>query len=39
MVLVERGGRTHPGFRVMAASGAKCQGPDLMFWGVRGKRR
>jgi putative lipoprotein len=32
MVLVERGNQTRPAFQVPAASGAKYQGQDLMFW-------
>lgn len=32
MVLVERGAQTRPAFRVRAASGAKYQGQDLVFW-------
>jgi heat shock protein HslJ/membrane-bound inhibitor of C-type lysozyme len=37
MVLVERGGLTRPAFRVRAASGAKYEGRDLMFWDARGE--
>jgi heat shock protein HslJ len=37
MVLVERGGGTRPAFRVTAASGAKYEGQDLMFWEARGE--
>lgn len=37
LVLVERGGRSRPAFRVIAASGAKYEGPDLMFWDARGE--
>jgi heat shock protein HslJ len=36
MVLVERGGRTRPAFQVVAASGAKYEGDELMFWDARG---
>src|SRR5262245_55006058 len=32
MVLVERGGQSRPAFQVIAASGAKYEGKDLMFW-------
>jgi heat shock protein HslJ/membrane-bound inhibitor of C-type lysozyme len=39
MVLVERGGRTRPAFHVTAASGAKYEGQDLMFWDARGQPR
>ncbi|MET0849697.1 MAG: MliC family protein [Candidatus Rokuibacteriota bacterium] len=37
MVLVERAGRTRPAFRVPAASGARYQGQDLVFWDARGE--
>ena len=37
MVLVERGNQTRPAFQVLAASGAKYEGPDLMLWDARGE--
>ncbi len=37
LVLVERAGATRPAFRVLAASGAKYEGQDLMFWEARGE--
>jgi heat shock protein HslJ/membrane-bound inhibitor of C-type lysozyme len=37
MVLVERAGRTRPAFRVPAASGARYQGQDLVFWDAHGE--
>jgi membrane-bound inhibitor of C-type lysozyme len=37
MVLVERGGQTRPAFRVEAASGAKYQGQEFIFWEARGE--
>jgi heat shock protein HslJ len=37
MVLLERGQRTRPAFQVPAASGAKYQGDDLLFWEARGE--
>jgi heat shock protein HslJ/membrane-bound inhibitor of C-type lysozyme len=37
MVLVQRGNHTHPAFQVPAASGAKYEGQDLMFWDARGE--
>jgi heat shock protein HslJ/membrane-bound inhibitor of C-type lysozyme len=37
MVLVERAGRTRPAFQVVAASGVKYEGQDLMFWEARGE--
>ena len=37
LVLVERGSQTRPAFRVQAASGAKYEGQDLMFWDARGE--
>jgi heat shock protein HslJ len=37
MVLVEHGNHTRPAFHVPAASGAKCEGQDLMFWDARGE--
>ena len=39
MVLVERGNHTRPAFQVRAASGAKYEGQDLMFWDARGDAR
>ena len=37
LVLVERANRTRPAFQVPAASGAKYEGQDLMFWDARGE--
>jgi membrane-bound inhibitor of C-type lysozyme len=37
VALVERAGQTRPAFRVKAASGAKYQGRDLIFWEARGE--
>jgi len=37
MVLVEHDGRTRPAFAVPAASGAKYDAKDLMFWETRGE--
>jgi heat shock protein HslJ/membrane-bound inhibitor of C-type lysozyme len=37
MVLIDRGNRTRVGFQVRAASGAKYEGQDLMFWDARGE--
>jgi membrane-bound inhibitor of C-type lysozyme len=37
LVLVERGNQTRPAFQVPAASGAKYEGHDLIFWDARGE--
>jgi heat shock protein HslJ/membrane-bound inhibitor of C-type lysozyme len=37
MVLLERGNQTRPAFQVRAASGAKYEGQDVMFWEARGE--
>jgi len=37
MVLLVRGGVTRPAFQVMAASGAKYEGFDVMFWEAHGE--
>ena len=37
MVLVERSKETRPAFGVVAASGAKYEGPDVIFWEARGE--
>jgi membrane-bound inhibitor of C-type lysozyme len=37
MVLVERQGQARPAFQVVAASGAKYEGQDVMFWDARGE--
>jgi heat shock protein HslJ/membrane-bound inhibitor of C-type lysozyme len=37
MVLVERGTQTRPAFQVPAASGAKYEGADIIFWDARGE--
>jgi membrane-bound inhibitor of C-type lysozyme len=37
LVLVERGNHTRPAFQVPAASGAKYEGQDLMFWDAHGE--
>jgi heat shock protein HslJ len=37
MVLVEHGNHARPAFHVPAASGAKYEGQDLMFWHARGE--
>jgi heat shock protein HslJ/membrane-bound inhibitor of C-type lysozyme len=39
MVLVERANRTRPAFQVPAASGAKYEGQELMFWDAHGEAR
>jgi membrane-bound inhibitor of C-type lysozyme len=39
LVLVERANRTRPAFQVPAASGAKYEGQDLMFWDAHGEAR
>jgi membrane-bound inhibitor of C-type lysozyme len=38
MVVVERANRTRPAFQVRAASGARYEGQDLMFWDAGVKR-
>jgi heat shock protein HslJ/membrane-bound inhibitor of C-type lysozyme len=37
LVLVERGSETRPAFQVRAASGARYEGMNLMFWDARGE--
>ena len=37
MVLLERGGETRPAFQVPAASGAKYEGDDVLFWDAHGE--
>jgi heat shock protein HslJ len=37
LVLVERGNQTRPAFLVPAASGAKYEGQDFLFWEARGE--
>jgi membrane-bound inhibitor of C-type lysozyme len=37
MVLAERRNQTRPAFQVLAASGAKYEGPDLMLWDAHGE--
>ena len=37
ILLIEREGRTRPAFQVTAASGAKYEGQDVMFWEARGE--
>jgi membrane-bound inhibitor of C-type lysozyme len=37
LLFVERGNQTRPAFHVPAASGAKYEGQDVMFWEVRGE--
>jgi len=37
MVDVERANRTRPEFQVRAASGARYEGQDIMFWDARGE--
>ncbi len=37
MVLVEHGSQTRPAFQVRAASGAKYEGKDVMFWDAHGE--
>lgn len=37
LVLVERGGQVRPAFGVAAASGARYEGAELLFWEARGE--
>ncbi len=37
MVLLERDAQTRPAFNVVAASGTKYDGPDVVFWEARGQ--